>query len=225
VTVATAFAISAGFATAAPASAHCPGTYEPAHKYAGATRTFADPELPVDGVKAQISYANPTVCSITGYDPFSLEGISTCNTVQCSGWVQTGWVKHRSYTEPKAYCEFKPVGGSRSVYYYEISNSYHTYQASRVGTTGTTWQCYLDGVAKAAYIVGFALSEYITVQGETDSTHSTIGLNAPSKLNFTTMRYRRTTWQVLNIVLRTPDAPYGNAEPSGGSFQNWTNAH
>jgi hypothetical protein len=75
--------------------------------------------------------------------------------------------------------------------------------------------------------MGFTGGTYMTVQGETDTTHTQIGRNSPATLSFTNLRWLNSaSWAVLTPVLHTPvDSPYGGQVPTSGQFKNWTNAH
>ena len=151
-----------------------------------------------------------------------------CYDPNCSAWAQRGWVKHQSYSSPKGYCEFKAVGQTPIKFHYSISAATHTYMTKKRDGSNTIWDCYSDGQWKAEWLVNFSQGTDMPVQGEVSSIDTQIGRNAPARLTFTNMVYRHAVtlgWLQLNIVLIPPDSPYGNAEPTAGQFENWTNAH
>jgi hypothetical protein len=85
-------------------AANCPGTSSGA-LYAGAHQFLANA---ANGVKGDIQWTNPTVCTNPSGNAFSLEGITLCSSGTCPGWVQVGWVKRQSLdSSPKMYCEYK----------------------------------------------------------------------------------------------------------------------
>lgn len=207
------------------AEAHCPGTN------ASGGRDYAADRLSLssnaNGVKAIIAWTNPAVCGNVSGSPFSLEGTTLCKTSSCPGWVQTGWVRFSSWSEPKMYCEFVESGGAGVKYFFPLTHVTHTFQMA-YDSFDLVWDCFLDGAGKASRGgLGFAAGDYLNVQGEVNSTHSQIGLVAPSKLLFNSMRYRNTSgsWVVFNPNSAYVESPYGYDRPASDQFRNWTNAH
>jgi len=72
--------------------------------------------------------------------------------------------------------------------------------------------------------MGWQSGKYLVVQGEANAVHAQIGTLLPSKLDFTSMQYKKsTTWYTFNIAnMSNPGFPYGRDEPAAGQFRNWT---
>lgn len=97
-----------------PAAAHCPGTAIPnnGRDYAAGTQSIAGVAV-AKGIRGNIGWVNPNICTRPDGLAFSLEVVNVCNTGACGGWVQVGWRENQGNAAPQFYCEFKPVGGRR----------------------------------------------------------------------------------------------------------------
>ena len=164
--------------------------------------------------------------NVMGY-PFSLEATTLCKTPTCPGWVQTGWVRFSAWSEPKMFCEFADTGGAVFQYYFSLTHVTHTFQMA-YDPLDSVWDCSLDGAGKAARGgLGFTARTSLNVQGDVNSTHTQIGLNAPGKLLFNSLRYRTpaNVWVVFDPNSSFVKTPYGVDRPGSDQFRNWTNAH
>lgn len=158
-----------------------------------------------------------------------LEAVSICNNVAtCSGWVQIGWRKHESWSDPQFYFEYQAVGGSPIQLYAPLSHASHAYKL-QYDAFDSVWDAYLDGVGKFSKgSLGFTSGTYLTAQGEVNSTHTQIGRNAPNKLLFSDMQYQNAAgqWPAFNVdAPLIVESPYGADEPAIGQLRNWTNGH
>jgi hypothetical protein len=125
------------------------------------------------------------------------------------------------------FCEFKQAGQQSYYYHFSLSAATHEYRVNYDPVNGD-WDCYRDGlrVISSAGNLGFTSGTALFVQGETNSTHSQIGRNSPSRLLFANLAYKiGSGWSGMNVTLISPDSPYGSDEPTPGQFRNWTNAH
>lgn len=210
-----------------PVSAHCPGTIASGGKdYAGAYQYVPSS----DAIYAIIEWTNPTLCLVAGQDDFTLEGITLCNNTLwlCNGFVQTGWVRRETQgPTPKGYCEWQPVWGTFEQYHYAITQEQHTYWWNRVGQS-SYWDCMFGYYLIQRIDLNFTSGTYITAQGETNSTHSTIGRSPhPLSILFWQMQYRAVPgyWYFTDLWDIIQDSPYFVYEPTPGQMRNGTYSH
>jgi hypothetical protein len=180
-----------------------------------------------DGIKADIQWTSPNVCTVPEGNAFSLEGMTLCNLTSCDYWVQVGWWKQQGLTDPRFYCEFHSPG--RNVLQFRsLSSGAHNYKM-QYDPLDSIWDCLLDDDGWFSNDqTGFSRGTFLIAQGETNATHGQIGRMAPANILFYNMKYRRrdnSTWYTMDVQSHDIDVPYGGAEVGAGTWQNWTNAH
>jgi hypothetical protein len=173
---------------------------------------------------------SPTVCNLTSGDAFSGESITICYNDSCDNFVQVGWIARQNHgTAPQMYCEYySRLGGTDFKFFFPTYGATHNYSMTY---DSPLWTCRLDGVFEVASNgAAFSAGAYHVVQGETNSTHTQIGLNSPLKLFYSSMQHRRAATGLWSTFDPDPanniaDSPYGVDEPATAQFRNWTNAH
>jgi hypothetical protein len=199
--------------------AHCTGS-------AGLAYAWGDMDLTqsANGARADIQWTNPDVCSDNSSHSISL--------VKGDGWIQIGWWKVAGFPST-GYCEYQhPTSpNSYDLIEFSISHATHAYKVQFDSFDGV-WDCLLDGsgvVVISSGPVGFtSTTGSVGAQGETHAEHGQIGKNYPAKLLFSDMQYRRVSdggWPAINLIVATPEAPYGADEPTFGQLRVWTNPH
>ena len=212
----------------APAAAHCPGSAIPnnGRHYAAGTRNIAGVAV-AKGIRGNVGWVNPNVCTRPDGFAFSAEYMNICNTGSCSGWVQVGWLKSQGNAAPQFYCEFKPVGGAAVRFQAPLTQAQHAYKFDYDAFDGL-WDCFLDGAGKFSRgNMGFTQGTWLVGGGEVNATHAQIGAAAPAKLALTDMQYRNAAnqWPAFDVANFVLNVPYGVDEPAVGQLRNWTNAH
>jgi len=206
-------------------AAHCPGSQASGGRdYAAGKRSIANS---ANGIKADIQYTLKPVCAIPAGNAFSAEAIYLCINSLCDGFVQVGWERSQSGTL-RMYCEFQPppATGTGFIFYFSVTAATHNYKM-QYDPLDSVWDCFLDGAwKKDKGGLGFTTGTYLGAQGETNSTHTQLGRNSPSTLQYTTLQYRiamNNTWNTWSPNTFTRDPPYGASNPAVGSFADWTN--
>jgi hypothetical protein len=145
-----------------------------------------------------------------------------------TAWAQVGWDYYAYMTEPMMYCEW--AGGQYLKKEYPLSHVTHRYKMA-YDPVDQYWDCYLDSTVKKSYSLAsanFSGGSIAEASGEAHAQHAQVGRNAANKLAFSDMQYRRKSdggWPALNVVIISPDVPYGADEPAVGGLRVWTNSH
>ena len=126
------------------------------------------------------------------------------------------------------YCEWD--GGQYLIKEFVLSHATHRFKMD-YDSVDKYWDCSMDNVVKYSYPLSsanFSGGPTIIARGESHQEHAQIGRNAPGKLAFTDLQYQKQSdgsWPLFNVMLVSPDNPYGNDEPLSGQMRAWTNPH
>lgn len=198
--------------------AHCPGGAL-GHWYAFGHQT---PGVTMNGIAATIEWTQGNICS-SGVS----HSVSVANAAG-TAWAQVGWRYWTWMSEPMMYCEWQ--GGQYKIQDFSITHASHRYKVV-YDTVDKYWDCSIDNVVKYSYSganANFSGGSLAVAQGEAHQPHVQIGRNAPAKLAFTDMQYRKQSdgsWPAFNVTLDPADVPCGEDKPVVGQIRVWTNPH
>lgn len=169
---------------------------------------------------------NPTVCFTSQATAFSLEGINLCTEFfYCDGFVQVGWIKEKTDSAPKMYCEYGAIGSFQDKQFFAMTPQQQTYWWYQ---SGGRWYCALGTSIKipAGVSLGWTSGTRFQAQGETNSTHTQIGgYPPPASILFWNMQYRAGAWYQTDLWDIAWESPYFVYEPTPGEMRNGTNLH